>query len=517
MILRWGGFRPTGVSRNGLKKMKIELNFARFFTTQKKLLIIIGAALLVLIIAAVVLLPMFTRGAEEPQMQIGTVTTGTLSETVDGYGTLEAQPSSTLVWNSDGVVGEFELKVGDTVKQGDVLMELEPSSQSATILNAYSDLLDAQNDLNLLTAADSTYQSTLSDLVYQQKMLINKRADKMAWDYGHSSMERIDAVRDNYYAARAEVWNLEAAYEEVKSLEENDPTRVAAYEALQQGIVKRDSLNRALGQILGVPFDIPVETDFIEYDQQVAKVSEAEVAYNRYVDSNKEINAAQAKVQSLQNTVNKAKIIAPFDGTITSISAVAGDVVSNGDEAVRIDDLSNLIVTMQVSQEDVNKIEVGQDAEITFDAISDKEYTGFVESISSSGEANSYGIVYFSVVVKIEDADDAVKPGFTAVAKIVVSQAESTLLVPNDALVTKEDGTYAVNIISDDGSRKSIDVEIGVKTDTNTQIISDQIKEGDKVVLFTNSDSSQNASSNRRRGGGLFGMFGMGGGPRGPR
>lgn len=486
--------------------MKKEFNFARFFETHKKLLLIIGAVLLILAVAITLVLTMFNRSTGEPQVQVGTVTLGTISETVNGYGTLEAQPSNTLVWNSDGVVGEFDLKVGDTVKQGDVLIELEPSSQSAATLNAYTDLLDAQNALNLLTAADSAFQTALSDLVYQQQMLINKRADKMAWDYGRSSMDRIDAVRDNYYAARAAVWDLESAYDQVKSLDENDPARVKAYEALQQGIVKRDSLKRALGQILGIPFDLPVETDFIEYDQQVATVAEAEVAYNRYVNSNLEISAAQAKVQSLQNTVNKAKIIAPFGGTITSISAVAGDVVSNGDEAVRIDDLSNLLVTVQVSQEDVNKIEVGQEADITFDAIAKKQYTGFVESISSKGEEDTHGIVYFSVVVKVDDADEKVKPGFTAVVNIIVNQSENALLIPNDALVTKDDGTYAVEVIGNGGSKQTIAVKVGVKTDTNTQIVSDQIKEGDKVLIVSGKGGSAqfNFRTGNRRPGGFF-------------
>ncbi len=71
-------------------------------------------------------------------------------------------------------------------------------------------------------------------------------------------------------------------------------------------------------------------------------------------------------------------------------------------------------------------------------------------------------------------------------------------------------GLYSVTVVSDDGSKKTVAVEIGVKTDTNTQIISDQIKEGDKVVLVTKSVTTTNAFSNRRRGG-LFGMFGMGG------
>lgn len=494
--------------------MKKEKKLPGFFATHKKKVLIAGVLLLVLLAAVVVVLPMFRGGDALPQIELGTVTFGSITETIDSYGTLEAQPSTTLIWNSDGVVGEFDLKVGDKVEKGDVLIELEPSSQSASILNAYNDLLEAQNDLDLLIAADSEYQSVLSDLVYQEKMLINKKADKLAWNYGQSSMERVDAVRDNYYAARAAVWDLEEAYDAVKNLEENDPARVEAYEALQAGILKRDSLLRALNQILGIPFDIPVETDFIEYDQQVATVAEAQVAYQRYVDSNKEISAAQAKVQSLQNQVNKAKIIAPFDGTITSISAVAGDVVSSGDQAIRIDNLDNLIITVQVSQEDVNKIEIGQDVEITFDAIPKKQYSGFVQSISSSGETNTYGIVYFSVVIKVEDADENVKPGFTAVASIIVSRTEETLLVPNDALVTQEDGTYAVNVIGKDGTMQIVPVETGAKSDTNTAIISDQIQEGDRVAVFSNTESPERngmmMGGQRNR---MISIF-RGGGPR---
>jgi multidrug efflux pump subunit AcrA (membrane-fusion protein) len=304
--------------------MKIVKRFKPYFETHKKMLIIIGAALLILVIGVSVVLPMLKHSNKSDlQTEIGTVTTGSITTTVDSYGTLEAQPSTTLVWNSDGVVDEFNLKVGDKVKTGDILMELKQSSQDPDILNDYTDLLDAQNDLNELTVSDSKFQSALSDLRYKQQMLINKRADKMAWDYGQSSMDRIDAVRENYYAARAAVWDLEDAYNAVKSLDEDDPKRVEAYEALQAGIVKRDSLKRALSQILGVQFDVAVETDFNEYDQQVAAVAEAEVTYNRYINSNQEIKAAEAKVQSLQNAINKAKIIAPFDGTITSISAVA--------------------------------------------------------------------------------------------------------------------------------------------------------------------------------------------------
>jgi HlyD family secretion protein len=494
--------------------MEKENKFGNFLATHKKLFWIIGSVLLVLILGFTVILPMFNQDDSEIQLQFGTVTVGSITETVDSYGTLEAQPSQRLVWNSDGVVGEFTISVGDLVQKGDVLMELEPSSQDTDILNAYTEILDAQETLDLLVNTDIDYQDALNTVVYEEKMLINKHADKLAWNYGQSSEERVDAVWDNYYAARAEVWVLEDTYDAVKSLDENDPARVEAYEDLQDGKLKRDSLLRALNQIIGIPFDIAVETDFIEYDQQVAAVAEARVAYNRYVDQSEEISAAQAQVQVLQNKIDEAKIIAPFTGTVTAISTVAGELVDSQTVAVRLDNLDNLLVRVNVGQDDINKIQVGQEAVITFDAIAKKEYTGFIQTISSSGEANSNGVVQYAVDLKLEDADEDVKPGFTAVVSILVDQAEDALLVPNQAVTTAEDGSDAIALVGDDGSINMVAVEVGAKSDVYTVVTGEGIGEGDEVVIFNSTTSSSQFGG---MGGGLGGGGMLGGAMRGLR
>ena len=462
-----------------------------FLATHKKLSWTIGIGLLTLILIFTIVLPLLKLGDGGAQLEHGTVSVGSITETVDSYGRLEAQPSQSLVWNSDGVVGEFTINVGDEVQKGDVLMELEPSSQDTDILNAYSKLLDAQDALTLLEETDTDYQDALNTVVYEEKMLINKHADKMAWNYGHSSEDRIDAVWNNYYEARSDVWELEDAYDAVKSLDENDPARVEAYEDLQDGILKRDSYLRALNQILGIPFDIAVETDFIEYDQQVAAVAEARVAYNRYVNQSEEISAAQAKVQVLRNKIDEAKIIAPFNGTVTSISTVAGELVDSQTVAIQLDNLDNLIVRIYVSQDDINKFHIGQAAVVKFDAIAKKEYTGFVQAISSSGKANSNGIVQYAVDVKLDDVDEDVKPGFTAVVSIVVDQVEDALLVPNQAITTTEDGSSdAIALVGDGGSIRLVPVEVGPRSDVYVAVTGEGIKEGDEVVIYNATTTS---------------------------
>ena len=462
---------------------KEKKNGKSFVATHKKAFWIGGAVILLGVIAITVVLPRLRSGSAGFEMETTTITTGSIVETVDTFGVLEAQPSVTLQWKSDGTVADYDYEIGDTVEEGDIIMDLEASSQDPDILNAYTDLLEAQYELDLITIADSDYQEKLEDLVYQEQMLINKHADKLAWNYGESSEDRLDAVRANYMAARAEVWTLEAAYEELSDLDKNDPIKVEALEDLEDGKVKRDSLLRALNQILGIEFDIAIETDFNEYDQQAATVAEARVAYNNYVDQSDEISAAQAEVQSLQNQVNQAKIIAPSPGTITAIYAVPGEHVEQSEVAVQVDNLDNLIVEVSINQEDINKVEVGQTVILTFDAIAKKEYTGFVLSVDEDGTENTNGVVEYYAEIKMEDADEDVKPGFTAVVSIVVDSVEDGLLVANDALIEQKDGTTMLAVTGDDGAVEMIPVEVGAESDAYTQVISDLIADGDEIAI----------------------------------
>jgi len=256
---------------------------------------------------------------------------------------------------------------------------------------------------------------------------------------------------------------------------------LAAYEAMRDAKLEADTYLHYLSNMLGSYYDHAVETDLIEYDQAQAAVEEARIAYNRYLDQTQEISAAQANVQALQNTVNQSKIIAPFGGTITDISAVTGEQVSAGSQAVRIDDLDNLLVDVYVSEVDINRIAVGQPAVLSFDALTGQEFEGAVQSIASAGTSDS-GVVEFRVTVKLIEADPAVKPGFTAVVSIITNSVENALLVPSQA-VTTVNGKTAVMLVQPDGATKSVLIELGASSESYNEVISDGLAEGDQLVV----------------------------------
>lgn len=214
-----------------------------------------------------------------------------------------------------------------------------------------------------------------------------------------------------------------------------------------------------------------------------------------------EIAAVQGRIAAARATLNLAHIEAPFAGTITQALPMSGDQVSPGMVAFRLDDFSRLLVDVQISEVDINRIQVGQEVTLTFDAILAKEYRGEVVEVGLVGNIQQ-GIVNFQISVELIDPDEDVRPGMTAAVNVVVSQLEDVLLVPNRA-VRVLDGERVVYILSEDNQLEAVTLTLGSSSDTHSQILDSELAAGDEVVL--------NPPTQFPGGPGGGGMFGGGG------
>jgi len=446
----------------------------------KRKFFIAGASLLAVVLAAAVLL---SGGSDDPGVaQTAQVERGAITETVDAIGVITAMPSASISWESGGIVSGSTLKAGDLVEKGQVLMTLDDSSISSEILQARSSLLETQAEFEKMTSADTDFQAALEEVTLQESYLANKYSMRHEFYGTDVPDERINSVYANYNKYRADVWELEAAYEKVKALDKKDPQRIAAYDALQAGILKRDSQLRLLSQVMGTPYGQRAEGFFIAYDQQVAVVAEAHAAYQRLLDKSDEVSAAQANMQALQNTADQASIIAPFSGTITAINSLPGSQVSSGEIAVQLDDLTNLTIDLEISQMDVNKISIGQPAELAFDAIPNAVYSGAVSEISEAGSASNEDAV-FKVRVVLTDPDNSIKPGFSATVRIITGQVDDALLVPNSAIQYSEDGSAFVMRSAGLIDFISLPIQTGARSDAFSEMVSGDLAEGDKLAV----------------------------------
>jgi HlyD family secretion protein len=212
-----------------------------------------------------------------------------------------------------------------------------------------------------------------------------------------------------------------------------------------------------------------------------AKLDEAQRTYDRLTAGNTaEIEAAQARVEAAKSTINLARVISPFAGTVTESYVLVGDQVGAGDTAFRVDNLSSLLVDVKVSEVDINRVTIGQPVNLTFDAILGKEYHGEVIEVTQAGTVDE-GVVNFTVTVELTDADALVKPGMTAGVNIVVEELQDVLLVPNRA-VRLDDGERVVYVL-EDGQAVRKEIRLGSSSDTMSIVASGDIIEGDLIIL----------------------------------
>ena len=407
--------------------------FAKMSTRTR---IILGAAVLIILVVAVV----SARGRKNSSSTFQTepVQRGQLTATVGATGTVRAVQSATLNWQISGVVDKVNVHVGDHVTKGDVLATLDPSQLPQNVILAQSDLVAAQKALQDASSDTASAQAAI-DLKDAQD------AYKKAYDYRLSlnGKQWIEEVRITYVnGQQVPVIKWTKGYPDAQTIQDADNDLA----------LKKAQLDDAQRN----------------YDRLKTGPNPADIA------------AAQAKVDAAQATVNSASIIAPFSGTVTQAEPLSGDQVSPTDLAFRIDDLSGLLVDVQVSEVDINSVAADQRATLTLDAIPGKTYNGQVTEVSQAGESAS-GAVNFTVTVQLTDADAAVKPGMTVAVNIVVKEVKGQIVIPNRA-VRLVDGARVVYVL-ENGQARRVKVNLGASSDTQTVVTGGELKEGELLIL----------------------------------
>jgi HlyD family secretion protein len=486
-----------------------------FYSTHRKS-ILIGGGVLVLAVILVIVLNLTVFKKETATTQTLAITRGNITQSIEIVGSIRAVPSATLTWSTSGIVMPFTAAVGDTVKAGEVILELEPSSVSSDILQAQTDLIDAKSELALLQSADTAYQTAAQTLADAEATYKDAKVDFNSTNEYHAPLEEVEAVIETYFDAREALWKAQSDYEASLSLAEDDPARVNAKAAQAEAQTFRDIAFHKVNNTMGIYFGNTQEDIYLTYRAAKAALDEARVNFNAARDNSDEIAAAEADVQALINTINGSRIIAPFDGTITDIFASQGDHVSSGDSSVQLDNLATMVVDVSVSEVEINSVKVGDQATITFDAIANKVYNGVVTQVGDAGTETS-GVVRFNVTVTLIDADGQVKPGFTAVTTIITDQATDVLMIPTAAIRTINNEKMV--IVMRDGVGMPVPVTLGATSATFTALLGGNLAEGDLVVVTI--DTSTEAGMLLMMGGGGFmgggdGTFERGAGDRQP-
>ena len=505
--------------------------------------IIVGVIAVVIVAMVIIIATLRTNNSSSTAYQTVTVQRGTLTASVEGSGTVASIQSANLAWQTSGQVEKVNAQTGDVVHAGDVLASLAGDSVSPSILSAQVDLETARQNLNNLlhpdvatvAAAQSALQTAYTNFFaafnnlnnttynyesYGSSSLYNTQAVKFSAassDLGAALLPAQDVNTQSYYwAARAEqMGQKDMDYAAIKaSLSSKLAPGVA--DKVDALVAAQGEYDTAVADFAATLSDngisINVNKTMASYFNSVASLSAAqEKLYNLLITPDPAaVAAAQAKVDAAQTTVNEMQLSAPFDGNITQVDVYPNDTVSNGTQAFRIDNLSQMVIKVQITEIDVNNIKIGQSATITFDAIPNKTYHGKVLQADLAGTAGQNS-VNFTITVELTDSDALVKPGMAANVSIVTNRVENALLVPSTAIFTDSSGQTYVYLIQN-GTPVAVNVTVGAVSDSSSQITGDALKEGDVIVLsFASSSSSSNFRSF-----GMGGIVGAGGGNERP-
>lgn len=247
------------------------------------------------------------------------------------------------------------------------------------------------------------------------------------------------------------------------------------------------------------------------FEKGIVSRSEWDKAVAAYEGAQAAKEAAYYNVQSASATVNESKenlgktsIYAPVDGTISRLDVELGERVlgtqqMTGTEMMRVANLNNMEVEVDVNENDIVKVEIGDEAKVEVDAYLKKEFKGIVTSISNSASTalSADQVTNFKVKVRIvkESYADLIKgkpanfspfrPGMTATVDIITTTKENIIAVPISSVVMRTDTT--ANRVSGIDEKVSDDEDGGVveevKSKNEKRYECVFVKTGDKVKL----------------------------------
>jgi len=296
----------------------------------------------------------------------------------------------------------------------------------------------------------------------------------------------------NLSGTKAGLSQADATFKESKASYDRSKT------LFDKGIISRSDWDKAIAAFEG------------------AKANKESAYYN--------VQSANATVKEAKDNLGRTTIYAPADGTISSLDVELGERVlgtqqMTGTELLRVANLNNMEVEVDVNENDIVKINIGDSTKIQVDAYLKKEFKGIVTSISNSASAATTAdqVTNFKVKVRIlkESYQDLLegkpatyspfRPGMTATVDIITERKEKVIGVPISAVVIKSDTTATKSYeIEDEGEDKKVApkndkkfecvfvkvgnkakiriVKTGIQDDTNIEVVSG-LNKGDVVIV----------------------------------
>lgn len=507
-----------------------------FIRTHKKRCI---AAVVAVAVLAVVVIPRKSRSASADlaytQEKLGR---RDIVNVYDGSGTINAADSYTVKSLVTGTVLTADFELGDTIQKGDVLYVIDSSDVEGDLESAqlsvsqaqrsYDDAADARNVRTKIGGEVSSFAVAAGDAVQAGQTVATVRDTSVML----LAVDFPAAEAQSFAVGQAAQVMPDTTFEvlngTIRSVSGADPSGDASLMTCTVTIAVPNAgslttAQAAVAQVNGVSSLNSAHFTYQREETVVAAasgtVSELCVKEGSTVRQNDvllritgkdldkqaqnaadNLRSAELRMSSAERNISHYTIDAPISGTIVDKKVKAGDKLSANDTAMQnlctIYDMSYLEMKLNVDELKIRSLEVGQEVEITADAVPGETYKGVISSILVAG-TTANGSTSYPVTVRIDDMGELL-PGMNATAKITTASVKNVLALPNAALVrgsyvlvTKDSPSAAnaeTSMTAPDGY-VYVKVTTGISDDDYIEVKSG-LQEGDTIAYDNSSVSA---------------------------
>ena len=507
-----------------------------FIKTHKKRCIAVVAAAAVLV---AVIVPRKSRSASADlaytQEKLGR---RDIVNVYDGSGTINAADSYTVKSLVTGTVLTADFELGDTIQKGDVLYVIDSSDVEGDLESAqlsvsqaqrsYDDAADARNVRTKIGGEVSSFAVAAGDAVQAGQTVATVRDTSVML----LAVDFPAAEAQSFAVGQAAQVMPDTTFEvlngTIRSVSGADPSGDASLMTCTVTIAvpNAGSLTTAQAAVAQVNGVSSLNSAHFAYQREETVVTTASGTVSELCvkegstvrqddvilritgkDLDKQaqnaadnLRSAELRMSSAERNISHYTIDAPISGTIVDKKVKAGDKLSANDTAMQnlctIYDMSYLEMKLNVDELKIRSLEVGQEVEITADAVPGETYKGVISSILVAG-TTANGSTSYPVTVRIDDMGELL-PGMNATAKITTASVKNVLALPNAALVrgsyvlvTKDSPSAAnaeTSMTAPDGY-VYVKVATGISDDDYIEVKSG-LQEGDTIAYDNSSVSA---------------------------
>lgn len=411
---------------------------------KKKVLIVVLViiALLVVIIGTTIHNATKEVAMVSNTIEIEPVQKRDLSDTISLKGTVAGVSSTNVTSKATSEITSMNVQVGDIVQAGDVLCTLDSTSIEEKIA-------DLEKTLSNSNAIDGINNQQAADAVQQAKD------------------DQVTQVNEAQLAIQRAQENLDSIAAAAVA------TGVTDYAAAQSGQQALEDAWNHYAQVL-------------ESTDRAIRQAEQNAQLNQYKDSD---SSVKDTLSDLREQLADCEIVAPNGGVVTAVNSKVGDINTEKNVILTIEDTSSLKMVATVQEADVLKLQEGMKATVTADATGEEEISGTVTRVvrvKSQGTGSGDGAAAGGYSVEISIDSNELLIGMATKARVMIQEKGECLAVPYDLIQYDENGNAFVMVAEKaaDGSatahRKNI--EVGEEVDYYTEVIGGDLKEGDMLI-----------------------------------